>query len=83
MGFRRLLVALAGTLLLVVGPAAPSGSVTTTFTVECSAEDLNGDRRLGPRHLPDWGAVGLERLGHDFGGALGLVRQSVGLGQKG
>lgn len=70
MGLRRSVQVLACTVLLVVGSARPSSSATTTTVIQCSAEDFNGDARLGPRELPTWGSVGLELRGYDRLGGL-------------
>lgn len=61
---RRVLAAVIGSLLLVLGPAAPSFSATATAD-QCSTEDFNGDPRLGPRELPTRGSVGLELATYD------------------
>ncbi len=63
-GLRRALAATVVTLLAVVGPATPSSSATTR-TTQCSAEDFDGDPRLGPRDLPNAGSVGAELRSYD------------------
>lgn len=65
MGARRIVAVAVGAVVLVVAQAAPSFGVTFTFTSQCSAEDFNGDPRLGPRDLPNWGSVGLELRSYD------------------
>ena len=60
---RRILAAAVCALVLVVGQAAPSGGATPSG--QCSAEDFNGDARLGPRDLPSEGSVGLELRSYD------------------
>jgi hypothetical protein len=69
MGPRRVIGAILATAFLVVGPATPSASAVATLATRCSADDFNGDPRLGPRELPNWGSVGLEVRTYDrFGG---------------
>lgn len=63
MGGRRVLAAAVCTLILIAGQAAPSAAATSPS--QCSAEDFNGDARLGPRDLPTEGPVGLELRTYD------------------
>lgn len=60
---RRLIAAVVCTLALVVGQAPPSGAATSAS--QCSAEDFNGDARLGPKDLAAEGSVGLELRNYD------------------
>lgn len=51
------------------GQAAPGQAATFGFSTQCSAADYNGDPRLGPADLPNFGSVGFELLTYDrFGG---------------
>jgi len=61
---RRIVAAAVCALVLVVGQATPSGASTTPASA-CSAEDFNGDPRLGPRDLASQGSVGLELRTYD------------------
>lgn len=60
---RRFAAAVLCTLVLVVGQAPPSGA--STAPSQCSAEDFNGDARLGPSDLASLGSVGLELRNYD------------------
>src|SRR5205085_1979119 len=42
-----------------------SATAAATRADQCSAEDFNGDPRLGPRDLPTTGSVGLELRTYD------------------
>ena len=69
MGGRRVVAATVCTLALIASHAAPSAAATTPPS-QCSAEDFNGDPRLGPRDLPTQGSVGLELRTYDRLGGL-------------
>lgn len=62
---RRIGIVAVCALVVLVGQAAPSGSATTFPATQCSAEDYNGDPRLGPRDLPTFGSVGFELRTYD------------------
>ena len=58
MRVRRSIAAVVVTLIWAWG--SPALSATATPPNQCSADNLNGDARLGPRDLPSTGPVGLE-----------------------
>ena len=69
---RRIAMALAGAIVVVLAMVAPSiaaSAAPVTLTTGCSAAYLNGDYRLGPATTPDLGIVALELVGyHRFAG---------------
>ena len=58
MRIRRSIAAVVVTLIWAWG--SPALSATGTPPNQCSADNFNGDARLGPRDLPSTGPVGLE-----------------------
>jgi hypothetical protein len=65
MRVRRCVAAAVLSLVWVLGPAHPSLSAQGTSSTQCSAEDYNGDPRLGPAVLPTAGPVGQELIHYD------------------
>lgn len=69
MKLRRLVLVAVCTFIVAVGhapaSATASSAATATSATQCSAEDFNGDPRLGPRQLPAFGPVGLELRTYD------------------
>jgi len=66
---RRRFVGAAVCALVLITGAADTSWAAVTPPAECSADDLNGDIRLGPRDLPTQGPVGHELVTYSrFGG---------------
>ncbi|MEA2716667.1 MAG: hypothetical protein QOI99_984 [Actinomycetota bacterium] len=63
MKVRRNITVVAVCLLWAWG--SPALSAPATPSTQCSADDLNGDPRLGPRDLPSQGSVGIELTRYD------------------
>lgn len=81
MGMRRTLAVLGAAVAVLTGMvavgAAPATAAPATFRAvagtpldQCSTEDFQGDRRLGPEQLPVLGRVGLELWGYQRTGSL-------------